>query len=151
MSANMQQQLSIHRGIEQSLNQVLREMQKLVDNTRIYESGMEVHQMSNLVAVATETPSVEAIKKYILYQVGRDDRNNSWRWRVGSTNNFGERLVEQLDWLKELAEGIVSEAGIENENRERAVDEAWLHLARLYAGHLRRYFFYLKKTKGERR
>lgn len=142
-TANMQTQLHIQRGIEHSLNQVLQEMQDLVDSSRIYESRMEIHQMSNLVSVATETPSVEVVKKYVLYQVGRDERNNSWRWRVGSAKNFGERLVEQLDWLKDVAEGVVNEA----EGGPKDVDWAWMQLARLHAGHLRRYFYYLKKKK----
>jgi len=147
----LRRELRINREIDGSMNELLVEMQRFVDNTRIWESRMEVHQMTNLVAVASETGSVEVVKNFIRYQIGRDTRNENWRWRVGSVKNFGEQLVDKLDELREMAEGIV--AGASNPSAdEQDVDRIWMTLCRAYLGHLSRYFYYKKKTaEGGRR
>ncbi|HLB49396.1 MAG TPA: hypothetical protein VJL59_20485 [Anaerolineales bacterium] len=138
----LSRELRISREVDGSLNSILADMQKLMDDTRIHESGMEVHQMANLVAVAQETDSVEVVKHYIRYQLGRDSQNKTWRWRLGSGKNFGEQLVDRLDGLRDRAQLIVSEA----KGDRPAEDRTWMTLTRLYIGHMRRYFVYRKKS-----
>ena len=145
MREMLQRELALNRGIDAAMNDLLKGMKELVDGSRIYQSRMEIHQMSNLVAVAQETDSVEVIKHYILYQVGRDTRNESWHRRMGSARTFGEELVSRLDSLHDLALGMVSEV---TGTSALDVDRTWIKLTRLYLGHLRRYFYYLKKEKG---
>lgn len=146
----LRRELRINRGIDDAMNELLTTMKEFVDSTRIWESRMEVHQMHNLVSVTGETGSVELVKNFIRYQIGRDDRSDNWRWRVGGVKSFGERLVDKLDELREMAQGIVSEAGV-SEASEREVDRAWMTLTRHYLGHLNRYFYYMKRTKGGER
>lgn len=141
----LRRELRINREIDGSMNELLVEMQRFVDNTRIWESRMEEHQMTNLVGVAGQTGSVEVVKNFVRYQIGRDTRNENWRWRVGSVKNFGEQVVDKLDELRGMAEGIV--AGASNPTAgERDVDRVWMSLCRVYLGHLSRYFYYKKKT-----
>ncbi len=141
----LRRELRINREIDGSMNELLVEMQRFVDNTRIWESRMEVHQMTNLVAVSGETGSVEVVKNFIRYQIGRDARNDNWRWRVGGVKNFGEQLVDRLDELQDMAQGAV--AGASNPTAdERDVDRVWMTLCRAYLGHLSRYFYYKKRT-----
>ena len=142
----LRRELRINRELDNSMNELLAGMKKFVDDTHIWESRMEEHQMNNVVAVAQETNSVEVVKNYIRYQVGRDVRNDNWRWRVGSIKNFGEQLVDKLDELHDLATGIV--AGASNPSAPpRDVDRVWVTLTRAYLGQLNRYFVYNKKTK----
>lgn len=142
----LRRELRINREIDNSMNELLAGMKKFVDDTHIWESRMEVHQMNNVVAVAQETNSVEVVKNYIRYQVGRDVRNENWRWRVGGIKNFGEQLVDKLDELHDLATGIV--VGASNPGApHRDVDPVWVALTRAYLGQLTRYFVYNKKTK----
>jgi hypothetical protein len=132
------------------MNDLLAGMTKFVDETRIWESRMEEHQMNNVIGVTQETSSVEVVKNFIRYQIGRDVRNENWRWRVGSVKNFGEQLVDKLDELHDLATGIV--AGASNPSAPpRDVNRVWMRLTRAYLGHLSRYFVYHKRTKEERR
>ena len=146
----LRRELRINRAIDNAMNELLTGMQKFIDETHIWESRMEEHQMNNVVAVAQETGSVEVVKNYVRYQVGRDARNENWRWRVGSTKNFGEQLVDKLDELRDLATGIVADAG-DRSAPARDVDPVWIRLTRVYVGHLNRYFSFRKRTMEEER
>jgi hypothetical protein len=146
----LRRELRINRELDTSMNELLAGMKKFMDDARIWESRMEEHGINNVVAVAQETGSVEVVKNYVRYQIGRDVSNANWRWRVGNVKNFGEQLVDKLDELHDLATGIV--AGASNPGAPpRDVDRVWMRLTRSYLGHLSRYFVYRKKTLEERR
>jgi len=142
----LRRELHIGRAMDECMNDLVGEVQTLVDNARIWESRMEEAGVNNVVAVAQDTGSVEVVKNYIRYQVGRDTRNETWRWRVGGAKSFGERLVDALDGLHGRAQAIVS-AAWEGEEEPPAgeVGRAWIQLTRSYLGHLKRYFVYRKK------
>jgi hypothetical protein len=144
---SLAQEIKISRGVDGLLNSILKDMQELVDKTRIHESGLEVNQMANVVSVVQETDSVEVLKHYVRYQVGRDTQNKAWRWQAGGAKNFGEQLVDRLDWLRDLAQGIASEV----KGDAAVTDRTWMILARMYVGHMRRYFHYQKKRLEKQR
>ncbi|MCP4425756.1 MAG: hypothetical protein GY803_14775 [Chloroflexi bacterium] len=139
MTATMRQELQINRGIEARLNEQLKAMQTWMDRTRIWTAGMDVSQTQNLLSVAQDTGSVEVVKNYIRYQIGRD--GNSRSWRKGAPG-FGEELIREIDRLREVAEGVVP---ADSPDRERVVDQTWMKLTRRYLGYLHRYFYYNKK------
>jgi hypothetical protein len=150
-SQTIQRRMAVQRGVEQAMNEMIRSMRELVDQeTRVVESDLEKHQFSNLLAVALETPSVELVKNFILYQVGRDTRGTSWR-----KNRFGEALVNQLDSLKAQAQSIAKEVlkdvpdpDVTRTEPTKAETEAvWIELARQYLGQLNRYFYYKKEAR----
>lgn len=140
----MQRHMATQQEVEQKLNRLISDMRGLVDNSGIAKSQMEKHQMSNLLAAALETPSVELLKVYIQYQVGRDTGGKSWRYE-----NFGETLVTHLHGLKAEAQSIVGEVnkklGLHGiKPAETDIDTVWIDLARHYLGQLNRYFYYRK-------
>ncbi len=141
----LRRELLINREIDALMNDLLLGMVKFADASQIWQSRMEEHGINNVVAVAQDTGSVEVVKNYIRYQVGRDVRNETWRWRVGNVKNFGEQLVDKLDELRDLATGIVAAAGKETPANE--VNRVWMTLTRAYLGHLSRYFVYHKKRQ----
>ena len=137
----MRRELEINRAIDDRLNELLRQMQKLLDDSRIWDSKMELSQIQNLLAVAYETNSVEVVKNFIRYQIGRDGGGNSWRRRVGTGPTFGEQIVAELDRLQPIAATIVPQSG----SSDAEVNQTWMKLTRLYLGYLRRYFYYKKR------
>jgi hypothetical protein len=148
MSTTMQRELKINQAIDGYLNKMLAEMQKLLDASQIWESRMELGQIQNLLAVAHETSSVEVVKNYIRYQMGRDSGAfSSWRWRVGTGPTFGDQIIAELDKLQTLAATFVPPQGSSDEE----VDRTWMKLTRLYLGYLRRYFYYKKRERGAER
>lgn len=138
----MQQELAISQAIDKTMNENLRQMQKLLDDSRIWDGNMEVSQIQNLLSVAQETGSVEVVKNYIRYQIGRDGRSDSWRRRIGTGPTFGDQIIGELDRLQKIAATIApADAG------DEARDRTWMLLARRYLGYLRWYFYYKKRSK----
>ena len=140
----VRRRMAIQHGIEQATNEIVRRMRKLVDDTNVVNSRMEKHQIGNVLAVALETPSVELVKNFVLYQAGRDVSGTGWR-----KSNFGEKLIKELDELHEKAEDIAHEVSRQlraGEPKEKDIDEVWIELARQYLGQLNRYFYYRKEA-----
>jgi hypothetical protein len=141
----IQRRMAIQRGVEQAMNRIIRDMRDLVDESRVVKSRMEKHQIGNVLAVALETPSVELVKNFILYQAGRDVRGSSWR-----RDQFGDELVGRLDNLREDAESIareVHDALMLPEPGEEEIEAVWIELVRQYLGQLNRYFYYKKEAQ----
>lgn len=137
----LQRELHINRDIDQAMNQFLPQMKAFMDETAIWTSDMELNQLQNLLSTAQDTQSVEVVKNFIYYQMGRDNRGNSWRKSERNQPSFGDRLIQVLDELRDTAVLIAEKhAGKGND-----IDKAWMGLTRLYLGNLRRYFYYHKR------
>lgn len=105
----------------------------------------------NVLAVATESSSsLEVIKNYIRYQVGRKESSPIWK---NSKDNelFAKAVVDDLNNLSQDAHEIVQrlrraipkgnslEPYLEdNQNRDKLKKELHLKLAQLYLGYLAR-------------
>jgi len=96
----VQRALHLKREIDRRLNALVKEACQTVDDTSVAgrDSKMERSQFDNVLAVATETESVEVIKNFIRYQIGRRD---GLGWRHGG---FGLKVVEDLDRLRDVAQ-----------------------------------------------
>ncbi len=137
----VRRRMAVQHYVELGMNRIVQDMRDLVDQTGIVNSRMEKHQISNVLAVALETPSVEEVKTFILYQAGRDVSGTSWRRK-----NFGDNLAKALDDLHETARSVVGEVMRAGEPKARDIDEVWIELARRYLGQLNRYFYYRKEA-----
>ena len=137
----IKQTLAMKRAIDRRLNELVRRATELVSSTGIADkaSEMEKSQFGNVLAVATETGSVEVVKNFIRYQIGR---KNGLGWRHGS---FGLRLIAEIDgWLAQQAKAIA-----ETHTQEQIqLDVAWMELVRLYIGYLRRDWSYQRWQKS---
>ncbi|MCA9954666.1 MAG: hypothetical protein H6657_02500 [Ardenticatenaceae bacterium] len=138
----LQRELHINRDIDQAMNQLLPQMKAFMDDTQIWKSDMELNQLQNLLSTAQDTQSVEVVKNFIYYQMGRDNRGSSWRKSERNQPSFGDRLIQALDELRDTAVLITEAYG----GQTGDIDKAWMNLTRLYLGNLRRYFYYHKRT-----
>lgn len=122
----VRQTLALKRAVDQRLNELVRQATELVATTGIATTeDMRLSQFGNVLAVATETGSVEVVKNFVRYQIGRKDGRG---WRHG---DFGLHLISRIDgWLAEQAQSMATD-GI-------PYDTAWMELVRLYIGYLRR-------------
>jgi len=145
--SDQRRHMAIQRGIERAMNELVRNMQSLVDDNKIniVASDMEKHQIGNVLGVALETDSVELVKNFIFYQVGRDAKASSWR-----RNGFGQELANRLDNLRTTAIGIANEVhkqlGLAAPDPQE-VEEVWMQLVRQYLGQMNRYFYYQKEAR----
>lgn len=135
----LQKELKINQAVDDRMNEILRQMQEMLDASKVWEGGMEVSQMQNLLAVAQETNSVEIVINYIRYQIGRDSNKSSWRRGSSLDSAFGEQVIAALNKLQEIAESITG-------SDPAAAERAWMTLTRRYLGYMHRYFYFKKRT-----
>lgn len=140
----LRRRMAVQRQVELAMNSLIQRMVNLVDEeSQVAQSGMEKHQIKNLLTVALETPSVEVVKHYILYQVGRDAPGTSWR-----NKEFGQKLVNTMKELRKDAERITRQVHRDLKLAapdDSQIDETWMLLVRAYLGQLNRYFYYRKE------
>ncbi len=142
---SLRRQMAVQRQIELQMNSLIQGMRQLVDTSGAAASALEKSQLKNLLAVALETPSVEVVKHYILYLVGRDAAGSSWR-----RADFGKNLVKALGDLEGNAKRICTQVQRDLDTPDptpEEVDEAWMALVRNYLGQLNRYFYYAKEDQ----
>lgn len=139
----IRRELLINQAVDARLNIMLVRMQQMMDDNRIWQSKMELSQIQNVLAVALDTNSVEVVKNYLRYQIGRDTTAGSWRRRLASGPTFGEIVIAEIDRLNEWAVTITNE-----EKGTPLTDKTWMNLTRLYLGYMRRYFYYQKRAGG---
>jgi hypothetical protein len=139
----LRRQMAIQHQAELEMNSLIQRMAGLVDKSKVAESRMEKHQIKNLLGVALDTRSVEVVKHYILYQVGRDVSGASWR-----RDDFGKELVKAIESLKTDAERITRlvHDGLKlPAPSQPEIDETWMALVRAFLGQFNRYFYYRKE------
>jgi len=136
----IKQTLALKRAIDRRLNEVVRKATALVARTGVADasSKMQKNQFDNVLAVAEETGSVEVVKNFIRYQIGRKE---GLGWRHGGV---GLELIKEIDWLEEQAKSIVTD----HPNDKIDQDGAWMELVRLYIGYLRRDWVFQRAQKG---
>ncbi|MBD2384745.1 hypothetical protein [Cylindrospermum sp. FACHB-282] len=121
-------ELQVQKGIRQSEDDLVIWIQDALDETK-YEDLQE-SQFRNLVRVADTTESVEVIKNFIRYQVGREKK-----WGRGE-GSLAERIIKDID------NNIKKAAQIIGECCETDFKPIWLELIRRYLGYGARYLKY---------
>jgi hypothetical protein len=140
----------IQHEIDLKTNRLIELMRDLVDKPQAAASQMEKHQIGNLLEVTTGTDSVELVKNFIQYQIGRDVSGKSWR-----ANTFGNRLIQLIDReVKEIAGAIAGKVAekakpkkLDDAGVKALTDEIWIGLVRQLVGQMNRYFYYQKEAQ----
>ena len=134
LSTKQKSALEIQRGILQAEDDIVLAIQDALNKTTTY-GNLEESQFRNLVRVADSTESTEAIKNFLRYQTGRDNK-----WGRGK-NSLAENIINDIDnSLKEKAEKIATNANTED------IKSIHIKLIRLYLGYGARHLKYLKPS-----
>ncbi|MEM7554860.1 MAG: hypothetical protein AAF378_12305 [Cyanobacteria bacterium P01_A01_bin.84] len=134
LSVGQKSALEIQRGILQAEDDIVLAVQDALNKTTTY-GNLEESQFRNLVRVADSTESTEAIKNFLRYQTGRDNK-----WGTGK-NSLAEKLIEDFEQLlKKQATDIANKAKTED------IKSIHIKLIRLYLGYGARHLKYLKPS-----
>ncbi len=112
-------------------------------------SGMKENQIRNALNVAEESQSVEVMTNFIRYQIGRNKKDEQWRYQ-----GFGLRVIEDIETgpvaqaADEVAQEAIERLG-EEADQEGLRREAHLELSRYYLGYLNRAFYFCDKIEGD--
>jgi len=154
--------LLIADEVDKFMNKLVPDAQRVVKG--LFDTqpshNMERHQLSNLVSATLETDSVEVVRAFVQYQIGRDNPRQPRNWGAGDPP-FGEEVLRWLDGYRNQAQGLVNKVAhlleAEPADKKARVEQVWMMLARRFAGHLERAFVYekyraeQKKKEGGRR
>jgi len=134
-----QKELKIQKEIRQIEDDLVIAIEKILKNKDSCEN-LEEAQYRNLMHVADTTESIEVIKNFLRYQLGRDKK-----WGVGE-NSIAQRIINDIDGLlHDQAEKIVAE--IKYIEKFKPV---WLELTRRYLGYGSRRLKYIKSNNSNK-
>lgn len=124
----------LRQEIDKRLDWLIEDGKKLVDNTKVYiKEEVKEAGMRNLLEMATASDSIEALKLFVQYQMGRKKL----------PRDFGEQLIQKID--NEL--GKRADEISKNDPADRK--EVLLSLVRQYLGYMNRYFKFKKEFPEE--
>ncbi|WP_445627670.1 hypothetical protein [Nostoc sp. DSM 114167] len=123
-----QKELKVQKGIRQAEDDIVTWIQDALDKTSY--GDLEESQFRNLVRVADTSESVEAIKNFIRYQVGRDRK-----WGRGK-GSLAEKIIEDIDGNIKKSAQVIAECS------ETDYKPTWLELIRRYLGYGARHLKY---------
>lgn len=103
-------------------------------------------QLHNLIATATETNSMEIVKDFVRYQMGRDEGRKHWR-KLQEQSTLGEAVLDEIDQLKERASFLIREAKLRKvtpANEKTEINRVWALLVRRFVAYLEHSFTYVQ-------
>jgi hypothetical protein len=150
LSLEEQLELRIEREISNQMDEIIKNVNSLAKKFSI-DSEDKKSPFKNVLAVATDTSSsLEVIKNYIRYQVGRKDASPIWK-SGNKQELFAMALVKELENLNEEVKKILQRLRkaipksnplesylTDSQNRERIERKIHLKIAQLYLGYLAR-------------
>lgn len=133
-----QKEFKIQKGIRETEDYLVIAIEARLNNKQLY-GDLEESQYRNLMHVADTTESIEVIKNFLRYQLGRDDK-----WGKGE-ESLAKKIIDDIDkQIQPKAQEIVKKSGYTQEEKLRTV---WLELTRRYLGYGSRYLKYLNSKK----
>lgn len=131
--------------IDRQTDFLVKRAEKTITDMNLDERDVKVgnSQLSNLLGVAGETESVEAIKNWIRYQMGRSGKIQSVWKQSGLGNNVLKNIEEIGRQAKSVTQTVYSD---KNDPRLAGI---YALMVRRYAGYLRRAFIARKGTGEE--
>ncbi|MBD2603861.1 hypothetical protein H6G81_04760 [Scytonema hofmannii FACHB-248] len=132
-----QKEFKIQKEILQVEDDLVIAIEKIIKDKNSCKN-LEESQYRNLMHVADTTISIEVIKNFLRYQLGRDNK-----WGEGG-NSLAQQIIDDIDkLLRNKAEEIVKK--VQCDDKFKAV---WLELTRRYLGYGSRRLKYLKANKN---
>ncbi|MCA9983401.1 MAG: hypothetical protein KDE59_03870 [Anaerolineales bacterium] len=121
--------------IERYTDQLVRDADQLLSEDRVKKiAGLRgTSQLNLLLGVARETSSVEVVRSWVFYQMGRRETRDAWKG-----TGFGAGLVKQFDKMAEWANDVCQKAY--QEKRPEEVQRAHITFVRLFAGYAKRWY-----------
>lgn len=149
-SLQEQLELRIERQISYQMDAIIEKVNKIAKKFSIASKDKK-SPFKNVLAVATDSSSsLEVIKNYLRYQIGRKDSSPIWK-NLNEQDMFAIALVKELDNLNEDVTNILQKLRrnipknnplesylTDTQNRERIEKNIHLKIAQLYLGYLAR-------------
>jgi hypothetical protein len=150
-SKNMQRALTLQQAMDEQLDRLVQQANQTV--LLLEGSNLKENQIRNVVNVAAQGASVEALLNFIRYQIARE---KAWRSRGKQSqapHDFGHQVIADIQGGVRAAAQAVAATVRERvgdppteEDTDKTFNEAYCRLAEHYLGYLNRAFYYCTKA-----
>nr|WP_322657130.1 hypothetical protein [Dendronalium sp. ChiSLP03b]MDZ8203457.1 hypothetical protein [Dendronalium sp. ChiSLP03b] len=134
-----QKELKIQKEIRQIEDDLVIAIEKILKDKESCKN-LEESQYRNLMHVADTTESIEVIKNFLRYQLGRDKK-----WGVGE-NSIAQRIINDIDSLLQQKAKII----VEEVKYLEKFKPIWLDLTRRYLGYGSRRLKYINANNSNK-
>jgi hypothetical protein len=146
-----QLELRIEKEVRQQMDSILERIQKIASEYKIADKD-EKSPFRNVLAVAVEpSSSLEIIKNYIRYQVGRSGSSRIWSLKK-EKKLFAKELVEALDGLSkdvdEIFGRVKKSLGSDEKGNDSSDDLSQTEIANELSVEQREQLTYLEDNKA---
>lgn len=143
----------LRRELAQIEGELADKAREFVEDCKIYidEADMEENQIRNLIQLSEDTRSLEAIKSFIRYQIGRSSEKKKWRFtshdKLEYDNiGFGEALILEISRLWGDNSAMIQELSEETDIKK---SEIFWNIVKLYLGYMSWFFISQKKNSDK--
>jgi hypothetical protein len=135
-TATVIQAVLLERAIDNYTDYLVEQAEETISNDRMKTLGsqLKLNQLSNLQAVVSSTSSINAVKNWIHYQMGRRETRRAWR-----DTGMGGDAIMRLDQMREMAETIAQRL-YDDKATDAQIRAIHMDLVRRYVGYMRRWF-----------
>ena len=137
MDTSAQQILQLQQFLDHQSGELVQRAEKALPDERMKQikGDLRLGQFNNLLGVALETDSPQVVHNWLLYQMGRSERNV----RPWQTSGLGAQVDQDMLSFEKEARRIAGQVyGASPEANQ--VDKVHIVLVRRYLGYLRRWF-----------
>jgi hypothetical protein len=135
MSDDVNARLAWQQAIDRYQEQLVTEAEQTLTENRManLKRAMRTNQLSNFLGVTQETNSVKVIANWVRYQMGRRETRQAWQ-----DTGLGEEVLTRIERMRQWAIDIAGQTYGEPSSMQTLA--AHVHLVRLYAGYLKRWY-----------
>lgn len=144
----LQAELALNQALDRQLDTLVRRANETVLILGADRGRLKENQLRNVVNVAGNTDSIEALLNFIRYQIARE---KAWQIKSTGPKDFGHQVIADIQndvraAAQRAAQTVRNEIGETAPAEDLLFGEAYLRLAEQYLGYLNRAFYYCEKT-----
>lgn len=144
----LQAELALKQAIDRQLDALVRRANQTTLILGAERGRLKENQLRNVVNVAGNTASIEALLNFIRYQIARE---KAWQIKSAGGRDFGHQVIADIQTdvraaAQRAAQEVRSEIGETAPTEDMLFGEAYLRLTEQYLGYLNRAFYYCEKT-----
>jgi predicted RNA-binding protein len=135
-TATVSRAVLLQQAIDNYTDYLVEQAEETISDERMknLRNQLKLNQLSNLQSVVSGTGSINAVKNWIRYQMGRRETSRAWQ-----NTGLGNDVLKRLDQMRSQAENI-AQTLYADEATDAQVRAIHIALVRRYVGYMRRWF-----------
>ena len=135
-TATVIQAVQLEQAIDNHTDYLVEQADETISEDRMKKlmGQLKLNQLSNLQAVVSGTSSINAVKNWVRYQMGRKETRRAWQ-----ETGLGDAALKRMEQMRGKAEAI-AQTLYGDKATEAQIRAIHIDLVRRYVGYMRRWF-----------